>query len=100
MLCLAWPTGVTASAVRVGQNMPRTRGLIAFIHSHRATLLLLHLLYTCVPLSNTPSHMGRSTTKSVARVYPDVNSKLGSSWYEYGGVKFSAPHAPLALKVE
>jgi casein kinase II subunit alpha len=28
--------------------------------------------------------MGRSATKSVARVYADVNSRLGASWYEYG----------------
>ena len=28
--------------------------------------------------------MGRSATKSVARVYCDVNNRLGSSWYEYG----------------
>ncbi|KAG5352039.1 hypothetical protein C0989_004031 [Termitomyces sp. Mn162] len=28
--------------------------------------------------------MGRSTTKSVARVYADVNTRLGPSWHEYG----------------
>ncbi len=28
--------------------------------------------------------MGRSATKSVARVYADVNAKLGPSWHEYG----------------
>lgn len=28
--------------------------------------------------------MGRSQTKSVARVYADVNAKLGPSWHEYG----------------
>ena len=28
--------------------------------------------------------MGRTQTKSVARVYADVNAKLGPSWYEYG----------------
>lgn len=28
--------------------------------------------------------MGRSSTKSVARVYADVNAKLGPSWHEYG----------------
>lgn len=30
--------------------------------------------------------MGRTQTKSVARVYADVNAKLGPSWYEYGAV--------------
>lgn len=33
--------------------------------------------------------MGRTAPKSVARVYPDANAKLGPSWYEYG-----ASHAP------
>lgn len=28
--------------------------------------------------------MGRSAAKSVARVYADVNTKLGPSWHEYG----------------
>lgn len=28
--------------------------------------------------------MGRSSTKSIARVYPDVNARLGPSWHEYG----------------
>jgi casein kinase II subunit alpha len=28
--------------------------------------------------------MGRSTTKSVSRVYCDVNARLGPSWHEYG----------------
>jgi hypothetical protein len=43
------------------------------------------------PLSATPttgsvnsSTMGRTPTKSVARVYTDVNAKLGPSWHEYG----------------
>ena len=30
------------------------------------------------------SVMGRTPTKSVARVYADVNAKLGPSWHEYG----------------
>ena len=29
--------------------------------------------------------MGRST-KSVARVYADVNARFGASWYEYGTI--------------
>lgn len=66
------------------QDMRRTQGLISFIPSLRAILLLFQLLCICVPLSPTPPHMGRATTKSVARVYADVNSKLGPSWYEYG----------------
>jgi len=37
-------------------------------------------------LSYIHSLMGRSSTKSVARVYADVNSRLGSSWYEYGTI--------------
>jgi casein kinase II subunit alpha len=28
--------------------------------------------------------MGRSSTKSVARVYADINARLGSTWHEYG----------------
>lgn len=28
--------------------------------------------------------MGRSTNKSVSRVYCDVNARLGPSWHEYG----------------
>lgn len=28
--------------------------------------------------------MPRSQTKSVARVYADVNARLGPSWHEYG----------------
>lgn len=27
------------------------------------------------------------TTKSVSRIYADVNSRLGPSWYEYGTMK-------------
>jgi casein kinase II subunit alpha len=37
--------------------------------------------------------MGRSSTKSVARVYADVNARLGSSWHEYGQLVVSAFHA-------
>ena len=70
--------------------MRKTQGLIPFVHPYRAALLLLHLLCLCVPLSHTPPHMGRATTKSVARVYADVNSKLGPLWYEYG------PHISLS----
>jgi hypothetical protein len=29
-------------------------------------------------------NMGRTSTKSVARVYTDVNARLGPSWHEYG----------------
>ena len=64
--------------------MRTTEGLISYIHKHRAVLLLLHLLCTYVPYAPTPPRMGRPSTKSVARIYPDVNSKLGPSWYEYG----------------
>ena len=35
------------------------------------------------------SVMGRTPTKSVARVYADVNAKLGPSWHEYGLWRFS-----------
>jgi hypothetical protein len=34
--------------------------------------------------SNRWSTMGRVATPSVARIYPDVNAKLGPSWHEYG----------------
>ena len=89
----------TGSAVRrASADMRRTQGLISFVHWRRAGLLLFHLLCTCVPLSQIPSHMGRATTKSVARVYADVNSKLGSSWYEYGRVKSLSLHAFRALR--
>ncbi len=30
--------------------------------------------------------MGRTATKSVSRVYADVNAKLGPSWHEYGEI--------------
>lgn len=33
--------------------------------------------------------MGRSAAKSVARVYADVNAKLGPSWHEYGTTSFT-----------
>ena len=33
--------------------------------------------------------MGR--TKSVARVYADVNARLGPSWYEYGTILVFIP---------
>ena len=45
--------------------------------------------------------MGRTPTKSVARVYADVNAKLGPSWHEYGAVvalwltPIPAPYLPL-----
>ena len=80
------------------QDMRKTQGLIVFVCPCRATLLLFHLLCTCVLLSPTPPHMGRATTKSVARVYADVNSKLGSSWYEYGRVKSLSLHAFRVLR--
>ena len=35
--------------------------------------------------------MGRSTNKSVARVYCDVNARLGPSWHEYGIVVYHHP---------
>ena len=38
------------------------------------------------PSRPNSSSMGRSATKSVARVYCDVNNRLGSSWYEYGTI--------------
>lgn len=73
-----------------GSGMCRTQGLIAFVRSYGGTtaILILHLLCYAVPLSRPPPHMGRTTTKSVSRVYADVNSKLGQSWYEYGRVPF------------
>jgi hypothetical protein len=33
--------------------------------------------------------MGRSTNKSVSRVYCDVNARLGPSWHEYGLMLYS-----------
>ena len=40
--------------------------------------------------STRPQPMGRAATKSVARVYADVNAKLGPTWHEYGMVAFSS----------
>lgn len=40
------------------------------------------------------SAMGRTPTKSVARVYADVNAKLGPSWHEYGTVKSNTSCPP------
>ena len=37
--------------------------------------------------------MGRAAATSVARIYADVNAKLGPSWHEYG--EFPAAHSPL-----
>ena len=42
-----------------------------------------------LPSRPNSSSMGRSATKSVARVYCDVNNRLGSSWYEYGTISQS-----------
>jgi len=57
------------------------------------SLILLVAQRPLRPLSLTvtasivdPSAMGRTSTKSVARVYADVNGKLGPSWHEYGAV--------------
>lgn len=33
------------------------------------------------------SVMGRTPTKSIAKVYADVNAKLGPSWHEYGAAQ-------------
>lgn len=44
------------------------------------------LLSNSEPLHFTLYPMGRSATKSVARVYCDVNNRMGSSWYEYGTI--------------
>jgi len=41
--------------------------------------------------------MGRAATKSVARVYADVNAKLGPSWHEYGMMVFYHPSPSLIL---
>ncbi|KAG9223083.1 hypothetical protein CCMSSC00406_0000228 [Pleurotus cornucopiae] len=46
--------------------------------------------------------MGRSSTKSVARVYCDVNSRLGPSWYEYDNLQVqwgSQDHYEIVRKV-
>lgn len=40
------------------------------------------------------SAMGRTPTKSVARVYADVNAKLGPSWHEYGTVQYNTSGLP------
>lgn len=40
------------------------------------------------PTFTPPQPMGRSAAKSVARVYADVNAKLGPSWHEYGAIRF------------
>ena len=76
--------------------MRTTEGLISYIHSHRAALLLFYILACCVSFPHLP-HMGRPSTKSVARIYPDVNSKLGPSWYEYG--PSSVPHYRRTLRL-
>ncbi|KNZ79703.1 Casein kinase II subunit alpha [Termitomyces sp. J132] len=46
--------------------------------------------------------MGRSTTKSVARVYADVNTRLGPSWHEYDNLQVqwgSQDHYEIVRKV-
>ncbi|OBZ79038.1 Casein kinase II subunit alpha [Grifola frondosa] len=46
--------------------------------------------------------MGRAATKSVARVYADVNAKLGPSWYEYDNLQVqwgSQDHYEIVRKV-
>ena len=47
-------------------------------------LLLLHRQRLVRRPASPLFPMGRSSTKSVARVYADVNGRLGPSWYEYG----------------
>lgn len=49
----------------------------------------LVLTSTTTNSRNQITSMGRSTTKSVARVYADVNGRLGASWYEYGALSLS-----------
>ena len=39
--------------------------------------------------------MGRTTAKSVARVYPDVNALLGPSWHEYGPISECFSSGPI-----
>ncbi|KAG6910588.1 hypothetical protein DXG01_009539 [Tephrocybe rancida] len=46
--------------------------------------------------------MGRSSTKSVARVYADVNARLGPSWHEYDNLQVqwgSQDHYEIVRKV-
>ena len=38
-----------------------------------------------------PACMPRNTTKSVSRIYADVNGKLGPSWHEYGASPSTFP---------
>ena len=45
------------------------------------------------------SPMGSSSTKSVARVYADVNTKLGPSWHEYGAILIPFVGLPLLLLI-
>ncbi len=49
--------------------------------------VLLMILATTAPTSTFLlgwSTMGRVAATSVARIYTDVNAKLGPSWHEYG----------------
>jgi len=50
---------------------------------------------TASPSFHRPQPMGRAATKSVARVYADVNAKLGPSWHEYGMMVFYHPSPSL-----
>jgi len=43
--------------------------------------------------------MNGTSAKSVARVYVDVNAKLGLSWYEYGAVLIPLAGLPLPLLI-
>jgi len=43
--------------------------------------------------------MGRTSTKSVARVYVDVNAKLGPSWHEYGAATIPLVDSPFLLLI-
>lgn len=112
----SWPECGKATGVR---KLPRARTR-ASESSSRCVHFGLHLLLRChIPLSlrflEPPptlssqgsgisaellaTVMGRTTPKSVSRVYADVNAKLGPSWYEYGQATSQFLHTEPMLTV-
>lgn len=66
-----------------GDRRGNQRGNLAQASFIRVLFVNDDALQVALPHHTHPL-MGRSATKSVARVYCDVNNRLGPSWYEYG----------------
>jgi casein kinase II subunit alpha len=80
-----------SASLHVRQSLPACALIIAADNASCP-----NVLHSPLPL------MSRSSTKSVARVYRDVNSHLGPSWYEYDNLQVqwgSQDHYEIGRKV-